>query len=68
MPKLSEIATINGKPVYKDRNGDLCTETNGFQHLCGLTEEEEKRLLQTLKTVMTVVEKGGKHNNRFKGA
>ena len=56
MPKLSEIATIDGKPVYKDQNGDLCTDTNGFSFLRGLTREEESKLSKTLKAAMKLVE------------
>lgn len=58
MPDLSQIATINGKPVYRDVNGDLCTETNDFSFLRGLTTEEEKELSKTLKTTMNLVERG----------
>ncbi len=38
------VATLDGWPVYKDHNDDLCIESNGFQHLCYLTDEEEAKL------------------------
>lgn len=41
----TRVGTLNGYPVYKDHNGDLCIECNGFQHLRYLTDEEEAKLL-----------------------
>ena len=49
------VATLDGWPVYKDHNGDLCIETNGFQHLRYLTDEEEARLLRVSKQLKNLV-------------
>lgn len=45
----TRIGTLNGYPVYKDHNGDLCIECNGFQHLRYLTDEEETKFLTVSK-------------------
>ena len=51
MRDLSQIGMIDGKAVYRDCNGEICTETNDFRFLRGLTGEEETKLLQVLKTL-----------------
>lgn len=49
MPKLIEVAKINGKTVYKDVNGNLCTDTDGFLYLRALTEKERDELRRSAK-------------------
>lgn len=44
--RLEEVATINGKTIYRDSGGVLCTESNGFMFLRGLTTQEKEDLLQ----------------------
>jgi len=51
----TRVATLNGWPVYRDHNGDLCVECNGFQHLRYLTDEEEAKLLTVSKQLKNLV-------------
>ncbi len=53
--KPTRIGIVDGWPVYKDHNGDLCIECNGFRHLRYLTDEEEARLLRVSKQLKNLV-------------
>ncbi len=44
MRYVTRVATIDGWPVYRDYSGDLVIESNGFQNLRYLTDEEEAKL------------------------
>ena len=42
MEEPIQIAELsNGKAIYKDHEGNICTETNDFQYLRSLTPEEK---------------------------
>jgi len=41
MLQARQIALIDGKPVYRDCEGNLCTETSDYRFLRALTEKEE---------------------------
>jgi len=49
----TRVGTLNGYPIYKDHNGDLCIECNGFQNLRYLTDKEESQLSKQLKNLVT---------------
>ena len=57
------IATIDGKPVYKDHNGKLCIESNGFRHLRDLTEEEDRKLVGISRQLKHLVVGGDRQDN-----
>lgn len=43
MEEPIQIAELsNGKALYKDHEGNICTQTDDFQYLRQLTPEEEK--------------------------
>lgn len=47
MLQARQIALIDGKPVYRDCEGNLCTETSDYRFLRALTEKEEDKLSKT---------------------
>ena len=55
MKRATQIGIVDGRLVYKDRNGDLCVESNALQHLRYLTDEEEARLLRVSKQLKNLV-------------
>ena len=66
MLQARQIAMLDGRPIYKDCKGTLCIETSDFQHLRGLTRQEESKLSKTLKAAMNLVEMGGGSKERSK--
>lgn len=56
MKHTIRVGTLNGWPVYKDSHGDLCIESNGFQNLRYLTDEEERQVSKQLKNLITTDE------------
>ena len=56
--KPRRIGIVDGWPVYKDYNGDLCIECNGFQNLRYLSDEEEKHLSRVSRQLKNLVVTG----------
>ena len=56
--KPTRIGILNGWPVFKDHNGDLVVECDGFQNLRYLSDEEEKRLLRVSRQLKNLVVTG----------
>ncbi len=54
MPKLSEVAKIDGKLIYEDKDGNICTEDIASQCLRPLTKEEEAKLSKVSKKTAAV--------------
>jgi len=62
MLQAEQIALIDGKPVYRDCEGNLCIETSNFRHLRDLMPDEKgklRKVLERVKAATSLVEMGG---------